>query len=390
MKLVVHWTTWAALSLVVTLSGCSKPYLHPQADPQNSTFPGILDVLAVTNHVHVLLIHGMCTHDPSWVTATNASLKSALNLSQTKPAEIIQLGSEGAQLYITELSSGPRVVKTFAILWSPIDAPAKKTLCYDASESTPLCEAPFSRIRASVNSKLKSQILDDCLSDAMYYIGEDGGQKIREAVKEAVVMALSGGRPSRTHELSTLSEETAPLFVISESLGSKILFDSIIELANQSESARNAMAVALSRMVEIYMAANQLPIMSLAYKARLASPGGARVEERVLASPISELAQIAVLRKFGRQTAQAAGRTTLPEESLRVIAFSDPNDLLSYTLSQTNVGVTGIDITDVLVSNDFTWFGLFENPLTAHEGYGDNDVFKRVIRCGSKGVREPC
>ena len=61
-----------------------------------------------------------------------------------------------------------------------------------------------------------------------------------------------------------------------------------------------------------------------------------------------------------------------------LIAFSDPNDLLSYELREPLDETT----VNVRVSNSPTWLGLFENPEAAHTGYLERDEIWRLINCG--------
>lgn len=75
-----------------------------------------------------------------------------------------------------------------------------------------------------------------------------------------------------------------------------------------------------------------------------------------------------------------------------IIAFSDPNDLLSYAIPQGFVEkyldsrlcteVTNININVAKIINAFN-FGKVANPLEAHVGYGTDD---RVIALIAKGI----
>jgi hypothetical protein len=70
---------------------------------------------------------------------------------------------------------------------------------------------------------------------------------------------------------------------------------------------------------------------------------------------------------------------------LTLVAFTDPNDLLSYRLRPDDPTVigTGTKVVNVITSNDSTYFGQVENPLTAHEGYNKNPDALRVLFGGS-------
>src|SRR5688572_693833 len=56
--------------LIVAFGGCGKQYSQPQIEPSRRPFPGIASHLLASggNTVHVLFVHGMCTHtEREWV-----------------------------------------------------------------------------------------------------------------------------------------------------------------------------------------------------------------------------------------------------------------------------------------------------------------------------------
>ena len=67
---------------------------------------------------------------------------------------------------------------------------------------------------------------------------------------------------------------------------------------------------------------------------------------------------------------------------LTLVALTDPNDLLSYRLLPSRYASPMVHVADVLVSNQPTYFGLLENPATAHTGYFSNPDVGRLIACG--------
>jgi hypothetical protein len=60
--------------------------------------------------------------------------------------------------------------------------------------------------------------------------------------------------------------------------------------------------------------------------------------------------------------------TTQPLAQPTIVVLSDPNDILSYSLRNYSHRPSYVTV-DVVVSNDKTWFGLLENPLSAHRDY---------------------
>jgi hypothetical protein len=72
------------------------------------------------------------------------------------------------------------------------------------------------------------------------------------------------------------------------------------------------------------------------------------------------------------------------------VAFTDPNDLLSYELRRENYREADADphafrTTNVLYPNTPDWFGLFANPLPAHTGYSSNPEVLDLVVCGAAG-----
>ena len=82
---------------------------------------------------------------------------------------------------------------------------------------------------------------------------------------------------------------------------------------------------------------------------------------------------------MARAPLKAAAAT---DSTLRVIAFTDPNDLLSYILVP-SPWAKSYDVVDVVVSNTSTYFGLVEMPTTAHLGYRENTTVRKLVACGN-------
>ena len=243
-------------------------------------------------------------------------------------------------------------------------------LCFDVtgkSGGNKACtpaEALSRQRRASLNGKLKNQLLDECLADAMIYSGDGTGAAIREAAKDALVKGI----PLRMAEPTKDGDET-PLYMISDSLGSKILLDAIKELsASKNEFVKRT----VGRMKAVYLRANQIPLLSLIdWQPTDPNPF------EPLARPIREL---------------HATRPELhsPGDRLPIIAFTDPNDLLSYALHDAAYDSDVLRFVDVLVSNQWTYLGAVERPDTAHTSYPDNRCVVAAIAGGSTGLEDVC
>jgi hypothetical protein len=165
-----------------------------------------------------------------------------------------------------------------------------------------------------------------------------------------------------------------PLMLVTESLGSKVTFDALAEMVEGSASPQSKSAgdSAVARLGLVMMGANQLPILGLADQS--VDVAGARI------SAAGSAPQDALTRLL-----RLADRPKLTQSSfskLSLVAFTDPNDLLSYRLQASRYASPKVDVPDVLVSNDSTYFGFLERPDTAHTGYRSNAAVASLIACG--------
>jgi hypothetical protein len=353
-RAVLAWVSaWVALWALVA---CTTPYEHAQLRPPNAGFAGIDDSFSSqTPEVDVLLIHGMGTHTESWVQSMVNQLAPALGF--TTPADLPPPDplKPAGRLYRYLLTDGNRHLGISAVLWSPITSPAKATLCYDVNQPTSLCtdRTVFSKDkRAWANALIKSQILYDRLSDVTFYLNEDGHHQILAAIQDALLRSLSTERMSvdQLRDGRTPTAKTAPLFILSESLGSKIVVDALRDFESRPQTRDFA---------------NQTRGLNLGVEP------SARAERRY-----PHLDEFAVARNAYRNP-------RLPDVPLHVVAFSDPNDLFSYQLAPDAILEQHAIISNVIVSNDYTIVGLYENPLAAHTCYLQNSPVANAIAHGS-------
>lgn len=425
-------TLIASVAALLLIAGCTLPYRTPQLSPEGADFPGINDALVQSATVDVVLVHGMCTHDLTWVSATNTALARELGMSfDSSDGVAIPIGTDAAAnptgatglLVEHHLKGNGRTVNTFAILWSPISDAAKSRLCYDVSDGNKTCPAAGDTNtgkRDWVNRYFKENLLDNCLADAVYYAGTPGRTALQSAIREGISVTLFGDPhdlcgDSLARDKATRAGGAPPLIFITESLGSKMLYDTLVNTANSCRQAHPEFDRALKRPMEVFMAANQLPILSLADTPRLSTETGepagtaqapAAVAAQSALGPV--LDTLSLSGPGGVPTAAERGRMQPPNGApviapKWVVAFSDPNDLLSYTLRAfecplgSNCTVTGgVRFADVLVSNDWSYVRTAERPDTAHTTYlnrtaaGVGQSVERLIACGGAAYTSGC
>lgn len=349
----------SALLLALLLPACSTPYRPPQVPP--AVFPGLIDLAAQADghEADVLLVHGICTHDASWAGEVVPQLARALADATTAPGtRRAAAATDAVEIVPSTVSTPAGRLRFDALIWSPLTNDLKRLLCYDQSGKSSLCEGapPSPYTRARLNARFKDGLIDDCLPDALIYQGV-ARDTIQQRMREAVLQVVSTARAE------------VPLVVISHSMGSKILFDTLLRMTEEPPGSTAALVAqqAVDRMRFLVMAANQIPLLSLADQP-LAKAGIAA------AAPPDSLQLL--LRK------RQAGQRRALDRHLTLVAFTDPNDLLSYTLDEEKYAQDGITVYNILVSNAPTLLGLLERPDTAHLEYLSNPDVGRLIACG--------
>ena len=370
-----HRHVWLSLVsfVAVLMAGCARPYLPPAIEPADSDghFDGVLPLLETYGALHLLWIHGMCPHSKEdWADPRAHALASRLGVEQPRAERV------GDVVYRYRLDYRGRTITLDMIVWSPLIEQRRASLCFDSRPSGDgpahdACgdKARYPYERAALNDGLKSGLMNACLADALIYVG-DQGREVREHLLPDIERALSGS-PARSDRAVVL---------ISESLGSKVMFDIVQQImGNTSPSALAADARAtLAKTRQLVMFANQIPMLDLVGPA----PSLPAKDGATAAGDASSLRGFIRLLKDYR-TSELDGSFA----RLKLVAFSDPNDVLSYRLPRDYFPEAyRTDVINVLPSNDVVWFGLLENPLTAHQGYADTDDVMQLFLCGNPVV----
>ncbi len=393
---------WIALAacMAFVLSACATRYLAPRFEsrPAGQTdFPGIAQLVADApdGAVDVVLVHGMCTHYEKWATDSILQLFAMLGASEMTTITPVPVADTDVTVFKSRMTLQSRTLRVSALLWSPVVARLKNQLCYDQTKKSDGCklaghEKPdYPYDRALVNRLAKDVLLNDCLADALIYQGKarvDVSAQIQKAIMVAVTPnTLAQSMPDA---LQAAALERAPLVLVAESLGSKMTFDAILGLIDGSEMDEVAAGQrTLDRLTQIFMAANQLPILALADQ-RL--PARGPVSKADAGSYQDSLAKLIAMKKPQRGPApdianESRCGAASSSQGIRVVAFTDPNDVLSYILVPARQVAT-YDVVDAVLSNNTTYFGVLENPGTAHLGYLPNRKAMQLIVGGNARV----
>lgn len=247
--------------------------------------------------------------------------------------------------------------------------------------------------RAFANRWLK-RFVNQNLGDPVIYLG-NYGNSIRQTIAEglATISQAAGGDEQGEYNYS----------IISDSLGSRIVFDTlgcVIEPGNNnicshlrdeanitSDEVKSLENMA-NNMTQVFMNANQLPFLALS---QVGPPKpGQNENEWLNRFPCASEAAGMMNFLMNRSGAQ---------HPLQIVAFTDPNDALSYHLTDRfqkkcayidNNHASPINYINVRIPNvKWTFFGLFANPVKAHSsGFRCNPEAIRLLVEGNREESE--
>jgi hypothetical protein len=356
-----------------------------QCEIRGSLFNGLSSYLEEEQMVKVLYVHGIGTHRPGHSTILSENIARSLGLTvftRHRDIAIMNPGNPGqrlANLRIIDMRDpdASRKLIFYELTWSEITAERKRVLDFDTS-------GEYAHRRASFNNAMKT-FLNDVSPDAMIYMTERPNL-ILAATRQAICWMLAGdealetdGRQSQVCGISTLSSLNGlrkyNMVFISHSLGSRIIMDALGEVLDTLSHAQTVadysalVADLQEKEIAVFMLSNQLASLQIG-----------------LPAP-NVFGQIdSYCRVDGEHYAQRAFK------KLNIVAFNDPNDLLSYSIPQDFVDryldsrlcpvVTNIHIN---VANPISAFGIeVVNPISAHGNYNADE---RVIELISRGNR---
>ncbi len=363
-----------------------------QCEIDGPAFNGIRQSLENENGIEttkILMVHGISSHAPGYSTRFQKKLFEELDLNIVdSEVKIIELESSDitwaknephtlGQLRVSRHTDteGQRQLIFYELTWSPITEPEKKALTTDSANYEGLK-------RSSLNASLKS-FMNATVPDLLIYTG-NGQPKIKASVRQSVCWMLandwnhipsSGRHECGEWNASEFSDiKTTDYFFVTHSLGSRITIDTIQNFSHQKEASPNPRIMKVSESIRnktftVFMLANQLPLLQMGRDAP----------------------------EISGETAAYCGQdnTGLRHRmmGMNIIAFSDPNDILSYPVpsdfaqksldSRICPSITNVSLNIAPTQTLFDAVS-FANPLQAHSGYMEDE---RVIKIIANGMQ---
>ncbi|CAG7857623.1 hypothetical protein MCAMS1_02520 [biofilm metagenome] len=340
----------------------------------------------------VLFVHGVGDHIPGYTVQFLEKLAKQLKLNaRSEEQKNIELSSPQlpginlGNLRVTHLLNETKLreLTFYELTWSDISRPEKALLTFDNS-------GEYEFRRAEMNRVLK-KFSNDAGADPIIYFGKNH-ETILAAFAQSFCWMASGDWESLPgegkHVCGNLNDASAGVIakdnyvVISHSLGSRIVMDGMHRIAVKLAAydkltlqqrkftlSTKALTALQQKHIPVFMLSNQLPMLQLGrelpeiagQESSYCKPSGANYNRRFI-------------------------------NQMDIIAFSDPNDLLSYEIppgytkkyidSRLCPKITNVCINIAKVLDAFGLSNL-ANPMEAHVGYDQDD---RVIGIIAKGI----
>jgi hypothetical protein len=345
----------------------------------------------------ILMVHGISHHLPGYSYPFRAKLTQSLGLNamlgdykeiKLKHPDYKNEDGSPADLGLLRVynhfdTKSKRDLLFYELTWSPITEPRKELIAFDESFE-------YKHDRAQVNAALKT-FMNSTVPDLLIYLGSKK-EEINIAVAQSMCWMFSGDWDviqDGQHEYCDPTKDNVPdevrnddFFFVTHSLGSRITIDMIhfFSIKFAEEDHESEMVQDLNRAIQeknfnVYMLANQLPLLELAHE----PPQVVKMQDQ-----------------FCRENSPRRNERVM--NKMNIVAFSDPNDILSYPVppryAQEHIDSRiCAEVTNVLlnVADQKNVFGLtnFADPIKAHQGYMDDDRVIGLITDGMSTENAP-
>jgi hypothetical protein len=411
-------TIYGLVLTIALLSGCAsiskgitQAYLEQETEDTRECwitgreFDGLDDLFTAENastsgtsasdQLKVLMVHGIGIHAPGYSRRLQDGLieeygfentdETVKTIAMRHPAYPDSLGVLRVHRYMTRQSSQEMLF--YELTWDSIVDQEKELLSFDYSTEASVKRAPF-------NHTLKT-FINNTVPDALMY-----NTRYRAPIQLSVAQAICWILSEKWEDLPNNEERTCSIdnanylsqvnqssfAIISHSLGSRISLDALQEsmqhVAKQPGHQKVSEAFK-NKPMYIYMLSNQLPLLQM-------GQGLPEVHDQT--------------RSFCTTEGEKYDERFF--EKLQIVAFSDPNDLFSYSVSPAYVNryvdsrlcpvVSNITIQIAQVRSFLLGTSEVANPLVAHSDYEiDSRVLKMLVsgfgkEHGQEAVKERC
>ena len=324
----------------------------------------------------ILLTHGIGTKQPGHSTNLMIALAERMGFNgMNRFFKEIQLTNSEKEdlgtLRVYRFTKENRQLLFYEQTWSSITEPLKSQLARDTTGEYALKRAHY--------NQLGKQYFNNRIADPVAYLGPTGKQLLESTAQAFCWMASvdyadlkntdTAICPSNSKKiLENLATEN--IAFITHSLGSRMVIDTFQKIISEApnpveKTAQNHLNQLKQKEIPVFMMSNQLPLIQLGK---------------------DSFQQTGTFNDYCQKTGKKYNQRIL--KTLNLVAFSDPNDLLSYSLDParaddylnerlcpiiSNISIETTDAVDVIGT------GSFVNPMAAHTTYSTDDRILDII-----------
>ncbi len=290
-------------------------------------------------------------------------------------------------------TSKPTLIVSY-LLWAPLTEQVKCDLAAEDNDAPP----------KQAFAAFAKDFIDDKLADSLLYSGAYREKVMRPSVQAALCL-VTGGHWRAQDRTCVPGDYQDPTVIITHSLGGYMLMDAIqAELRAEdcqpnlpTARARGPAEKILENTPVIYMMANQLALLDLSTLRRDPLAPKTIAEKSAGEAVTKQFAKCWLAARARSKTGAPVGPGETAPPKSQVVAFSDPNDILSWRLEPKNLKLPRPDwgevaVTNVYLSNnEFSVPSLFSDPVNAHTGYFVNPTVMDMLICGMQnGSAQTC
>lgn len=374
------------VSIFFLTAGCA---VYKARNPiVQGNFPGISKDIADEDikDIRVFIIHGIGRQKLNYSQKFIDKLTDRLSNSKKQLLfyDTIDYGNEKGKVIINRYRIHNKYVTFYSLYWSEV---TEKYKAYIDKNHEELYDH-FGVKRAMVNDKIKKMVTNDGFVDFILYASGTFKNEIREPVKKTIDLIYSDTDSIRNYIMKSdgTSENEVPvydksIFLITGSLGSKIVLDVLSECKVESENQEKRIIQEqkqqyyYEKLKSIFMLTNQVPLLSLLYAG----------SDSINSDSLYIYQNYYGLCNFLQHSENS---------KLNYVSFYDPNDLLGYNPISNPPVCLGqnpctncadrINRSRVVLCNARPFKFMFARPAKAHMGVWKNNKLIRIIASGSE------
>ena len=301
------------IRILYTISKMTRAVDLPYTRAPFTKIKGIAESIKNHDTTFVLTIHGMGNKTPNHFDQMADDIATRLGFIPDYSTNHLNTRQRVAQFHygIRRLSyqnSENKHLIFVIVHWSPLVRPVKNQLVRLDSLALENARIPYRR-RSFANMELKNKVIIDGFVDVNLALGSGGFMNLYgNAVAEGMRVI---------HHMDSSAKRN--VFWISGSMGSRILYDHITLAGDPSPSERHITKAITTKTPCWYMLTNPIPMVSLKDLNETNRQLGFRNQ---------------IWHALGGNAPLTRGQT--PALDMDVIAFHDPNDLLTFRLPESD------------------------------------------------------